>query len=137
MNHDYRYLTSVLLVALASACSDEDDTSTARNPNVAASGGSAGTASSNGSAGASSTAPSSAAAGSSGADRASGGTQLGDNAGPAGSQGSRGGGRFRDRDPEDLDAGVQDAGDVAIDGGEGDAGAADGGVDASFAFPEQ
>jgi hypothetical protein len=129
MTHGYRYSIPFLLVALASACSEDD---TPARPDVAA-GGSAGATSITGSAGTSSSnspIPSSAAAGASSADRAGAGTSLGNSAGQVGSQGSRGGGRFRD-DPVDLDAGVADAGDIVVDAGDVDAGEIDAGdVDA-------
>jgi hypothetical protein len=129
MTHAHRYLTPILFAALASACSEDD---TPARPDRAA-GGSAGATSITGNAGTSSSsspAPSSAAAGASSVDRPSGGASLGNNSGQVGSQGSRGGGRFRD-DPVVLDAGVADAGDaVVIDGG-GDAGVDAGELDAS------
>ena len=131
MTHRYRYLTPILLVALVSACSEDD---TPARPDVSAAG-SGGTSSVTGSAGTSSatgsSAPSSAAAGASSVDRPSPGASLGNNnAGRVGSQGSRGGGRFRD-DPVVVDAGLVDGGDL-IDAGDADAGEVDAGeIDAS------
>lgn len=130
MTHRYRYLTPVLLVALMSACS-EDDTPARPDGSAAGSGGTSSITGSAGTSASSSSAPSSAAAGASSVDRPSPGASLGNNnAGQVGSQGSRGGGRFRD-DPVVLDAGVLDGGDV-IDAGDVDAGDVDAGdVDAS------
>jgi hypothetical protein len=131
MTHSYRYLIPVLLVALVSACSEDD---TPARPDLSA-GGSSGATSVSGGAGtasSSSSGPSSAAAGASSADRPSAGASLGNSAGQVGSQGSRGGGRFRD-DPAELDAGVADEGDAdVIDAGDIDAGDVDAGdIDAS------